>query len=324
MTLRTSTTVTAKPGNNSRVAVVRQFNRFYTRQIGVLNEAFLGSPYSLTEGRVLYELAQREKSTATAVRSNLGLDPGYLSRILRAFKSSRLIRAERSQSDGRETFLSLTPRGRKAIATLNARSNKEVAAKLRSIPEFEKRRLVTAMNTIEDVLAPPSGAEPGAKQKEPYILRPHQVGDMGWIVHRQGALYAQEYHWDEQYEALVAEIVAKFIQNFDPRRERCWIAERQGQIVGSVFLVKYSNAVAKLRLLYVEPSARGLGIGGRLVAECIRFARQAGYKKISLWTQSNLRAARHIYKAHGFRRGAKKRHHSFGHHLIAETWNLKL
>ena len=174
------------------------------------------------------------------------------------------------------------------------------------------------MHTIEELLAP------DAAQNEPYILRPHQVGDMGWIVHRQGALYAQEYGWDERYEALAAKIVAKFIEHFDPRRERCWIAERNGEIVGSVFLVKHSHTIAKLRLLYVESSARGLGIGARLVSECVRFARQAGYKKITLWTQSNLHAARRIYKAQGFRVGAKKRHHSFGHDLVAETWDLKL
>jgi GNAT superfamily N-acetyltransferase len=193
-----------------------------------------------------------------------------------------------------------------------------VAARLQSVPESRKGRLVAAMHTIEELLAP------DAAQNEPYILRPHQVGDMGWIVHRQGALYAQEYGWDQRYEALAAKIVAKFIEHFDPRRERCWIAERNGEIVGSVFLVKHSRTIAKLRLLYVESSARGLGIGARLVSECVRFARQAGYKKITLWTQSNLHAARRIYKAQGFRVGAKKSHHSFGHDLVAETWDLKL
>jgi DNA-binding MarR family transcriptional regulator/ribosomal protein S18 acetylase RimI-like enzyme len=313
-----------KPRGDSRVAAIRRFNRFYTRQIGVLNEAFLGTPYSLTEGRVLYELAHHEfpaaTATATAVGAALDLDPGYLSRIVRAFKKSRLIRTQRSPKDLRETLLSLTPRGLQAIASLNARSNKEVAARLRSVPDSEQARLVAAMHTIEAILGPP----PSAAQKEPYLLRPHQVGDMGWIAHRQGLLYAQEYRWDERYEALAAKIAAKFIEHFDSRRERCWIAERHGEIVGSVFLVKQSRTIAKLRLLYVEPSARGLGIGQRLVSECVRFARQAGYKKITLWTQSNLRAARHIYKSQGFRLGVKKRHHSFGHNLVAETWNLKL
>lgn len=313
----------SNPRKEKRIAAVRRFNRFYTREIGVLKDGFLGTPYSLTEGRVLYELAHRKnpsgKTTASAVCAALGLDPGYLSRIMRSFRKSRLIRTERSSSDGRETLLSLTPRGRQAIAQLDSRSSKEVAARLRSIPEPEKARLVAAMHTIEHLLAP----EPTA-QKEPYILRPPQGGDMGWITYRQGLLYAQEYNWDEHYEALVAKIVGQFIENFDPRKERCWIAERNNEIVGSVFVVKYTPTIAKLRLLYVEPSARGLGIGQRLVSECVRFARQSGYKKLTLWTQSNLYAARRIYKSQGFRLTAKKRHYSFGHNLVAETWDLKL
>jgi DNA-binding MarR family transcriptional regulator/ribosomal protein S18 acetylase RimI-like enzyme len=307
----------------NKVSAVRRFNRFYTREIGVLKDDYLGSPFSLTECRVLYELAHyknpADNATASAVCAALDLDPGYLSRIIRQFRKSRLIRTQRSASDGRETLLSLTPRGRQAIAQLDARSNKEVAARLRPIPESEKTRLVAAMHTIENLLAP----EPAA-QKEPYILRPPQVGDMGWVAHRQGLLYAQEYRWDEHYEALAAKIVGQFVENFDPRKERCWIAERNGEIVGSVFIVKHSPTIAKLRLLYVEPSARGLGIGQRLVSECVRFARQTGYKKLTLWTQSNLYAARRIYKSQGFRITAKKRHHSFGHNLVAETWDLKL
>jgi DNA-binding MarR family transcriptional regulator/GNAT superfamily N-acetyltransferase len=307
----------------NNVSAVRRFNRFYTREIGVLKDGYLGTPYSLTEGRVLYELAHRknpaDKATASAVCAALDLDPGYLSRIVRSFRKARLIRTERSPSDGRETLLSLTPLGRQAIAQLDARSNKEVAARLRPIPESEQSRLVGAMYTIEQLLAP----EPAA-HKEPYILRPPQVGDMGWIAHRQGLLYAQEYGWDDHYEALVAKIVGEFVENFDPRKERCWIAERNNEIVGSVFVVKHTPTIAKLRLLYVEPSARGLGIGQRLVSECVRFARQAGYKTLTLWTQSNLDAARRIYKSQGFRITAKKRHHSFGHDLVAETWDLKL
>ena len=316
--------MTPNPQKENRVAAVRRFNRFYTREIGVLREAYLGSPFSLTEGRVLYELAHpknpADKATASTVCAALDLDPGYLSRIIRSFRKSRLVRTEGSPSDGRETLLSLTPRGRQAIASLNSRSNKEVAARLRPIPESEKSRLVSAMHTIETLLAPPASDA----QTEPYLLRPHHVGDMGWITHRQGLLYAQEYGWDERYEALAAKIVGQFIDNFDPRKERCWIAERRGEIVGSVFLVKHSRITAKLRLLYVEPSARGLGIGQRLVSECVRFARQAGYKTLTLWTQSNLYAARRIYKSQGFRVTAKKRHQSFGHHLVAETWDLKL
>lgn len=305
------------PGK-TRVEAIRRFNRFYTRKIGVLQEGFLGSPFSLTQGRVLYELAHREKPTATAVGAELGLDGGYLSRILRGFKKAGLIRAERSDTDARETLLSLTSRGRKAIATLDRLSNEDVTARLRSVAEADQQRLVAAMDSIESVLLP------RASESEPYVLRPHQPGDMGWVVSRQGLLYAQEYGWDEHYEALAAKIVAHFVETFDARRERCWIAERKGETVGAVFLVKQSKTVAKLRLLHVEASARGLGIGKRLVEECVRFARRVGYKKITLWTQSILLAARHIYKQTGFRCVGKKRHHSFGHDLVAETWELKL
>lgn len=313
-------TATAKSRADAkgRVEAVRRFNRFYTRKIGVLQESFLGSAFSLTQGRVLYELAHREKPTATALGAELGLDSGYLSRILRGFKKARLINAERSSADGRETLLSLTARGRKTIATLDQRSNEDVTARLRGVSQGEQRRLVAAMNEIESVLARRTVAS------EPYILRPHQPGDMGWVVGRQGLLYAQEYGWDEQYEALAAKIAANFIETFDARRERCWIAERQGEIVGAVFLVRHSKSVAKLRLLHVEASARGLGIGKRLVDECLRFARRVGYKKITLWTQSILFAARHIYRQVGFRCVARKPHHSFGKDLVAETWELKL
>jgi DNA-binding MarR family transcriptional regulator/GNAT superfamily N-acetyltransferase len=316
--MRTGATVKNKAAAMARVDAIRRFNRFYTRKIGVLQEGFLGSTFSLTQGRVLYEIAHREKPTATAVGAELGLDAGYLSRILRGFKKDGLIRAERSDSDGREALLSLTPRGRRAIATLDQRSNEDVTARLQGVSEADQQRLVTAMDSIESVLAP------RAAESEPYILRPHQPGDVGWVVSRQGLLYAQEYGWDEQYEALAAKIAAHFIEKFDGRRERCWIAERKGETVGAVFLVKQSKTVAKLRLLHVEASARGLGIGKRLVEECVRFSRRVGYKKITLWTQSILLAARHIYKQAGFRCVGKKRHHSFGHHLVAETWELKL
>src|SRR5580692_3652091 len=313
-------TATAKSHADAkgRVEAIRRFNRFYTRKIGVLQEGFLGSAFSLTQGRVLYELAHREKPTATALGTELGLDAGYLSRILRGFKKDGLIRAERSDSDGREALLSLTPRGRRAIATLDQRSNEDVTARLQGVSEADQQRLVTAMDSIESVLAP------RAAESEPYILRPHQPGDVGWVVSRQGLLYAQEYGWDEQYEALAAKIAAHFIEKFDGRRERCWIAERKGETVGAVFLVKQSKTVAKLRLLHVEASARGLGIGKRLVEECVRFARRVGYERITLWTQSILLAARRIYKQAGFRCVGKKRHHSFGQDLVAETWELKL
>ena len=317
-TVRTGAAMNTNAAGMARVEAIRRFNRFYTRKIGVLQEGFLGSAYSLTQGRVLYELAHREKPTAAALGAELGLDAGYVSRILRGFKKEGLIHAERSEADGRETLLSLTLRGRKVIATLDQRSNEDVSARLRGVAEAEQRRLVAAMDEIESVLAPRSA------ENEPYILRPQQPGDMGWVVSRQGMLYVEEYGWDEQYEALAAKIAANFIEKFDARRERCWIAERKGETVGAVFLVKHSEKVAKLRLLHVEASARGLGIGKRLVEECVRFARRVGYKKITLWTQSILLAARHIYKQAGFRCVAKKPHHSFGKDLVAETWELKL
>src|SRR5512139_971582 len=270
-----------------RVDAVRSFNRFYTKQIGVLREGLLGSPYSLTEVRVLYELAHRSLPTAAELGRELGLDAGYLSRILRNFERRGLVAKARSRADGRQSLLSLRARGRKAFAPLNARSHDEVAAMLALLSVTEQGRLIEAMRTIQALLG--DRAEP----KVPYLLRSHRPGDMGWIIHRHGALYAQEYGWDETFEALVAEIAAKFIRNLDPQRERCWIAEREGEIVGSVFLVQKSKTVAKLRLMYVEPKARGLGIGKRLVEECIRFARHAGYRKITLWTNSVLLAARH-------------------------------
>ena len=300
------------------VDAMRRFNRFYTKQIGVLHEGLLGSQFSLTEVRVLYELAHRKKPTATLLAKELDLDPGYLSRILRRFETRRLVGRCNSTTDGRQSLLSLTPRGRKVFAPLNARSHREVAAMLRTLSATEQRHLLSAMETIERLL----GDRP--TPQVPYLLRPHQPGDMGWVIHRHGVLYAQEYGWDERFEALVAEIAARFIQHLDPKCERCWIAERAGEIVGSVFLVKKSKTVAQLRLLLVEPAARGLGIGGRLVDECIRFSRQARYRKIVLWTNSVLYAARHIYEETGFRLVHQESHHSFGHDLIGETWELKL
>ncbi len=303
---------------DSRVAAVRRFNRFYTQKIGALNEGLLESPFSLTEARVLYELAHRERPTATELCRDLALDAGYLSRILKGFAKRGLVVRVPSKDDGRRSLLSLTAEGRAAFAPLDARSRRENGALLRDLAPAEQARLVAAMQAIERLLGarPESGA--------PCLLRPHQPGDMGWIIHRHGALYAQEYGWDERFEALVAEIVAKFIAHFDPKKERCWIAERDGEIVGSVFLVKKSKTVAKLRLLLVEPAARGLGLGTRLVEECLRFARQAGYRKIILWTNDVLPAARHIYVKAGFRKLGSERHHSFGHDLVGETWELAL
>ena len=309
-------------GMPQRVAAVRHFNRFYTKRIGVLHEGLLRSPFSLTEVRLLYELAHREQLTATGLGKELGLDPGYLSRILSGFVKRGLVARTPSPADGRQTLLALTASGRKVFAPLEARSNEEVSAMLAGLSAPEQKRLIEAMHTIERLIG--TGPENQTASKAPYLLRLHQPGDMGWVVHRHGVLYAQEYGYDEHFEALVAEIVAEFIQRFDPKRERCWIAEKNGEIVGSVFLVQKSKTVAKLRLLLVEPAARGLGLGKRLVSECVRFARQVGYKKITLWTQSELNAARHIYQQAGFHLVREKPHHSWGHDLVAETWDLKL
>jgi DNA-binding MarR family transcriptional regulator len=305
-----------------RINIVRRFNRFYTRQIGVLHEGWLSSPFSLTQARVLYELAHREKPTATEVGNELGLDAGYLSRILSGFERRGFLEKTPSEADGRQTLLALTKEGSKAFAPLEAGTIEQVGAMIENLAESDRGRLIGAMQTIRKLLEAGGESEPAAKAA--YLLRPHQSGDMGWVVHRQGVLYAQEYGYDETFEALAAEIVAKFIQKHSAKRERCWIAEKHGEIVGSVFLVAGSKTVAKLRLLYVEPTARGLGIGGRLVSECVRFARQVGYKKVKLWTQSELDAARHVYKKAGFHVVEKKRHHSFSKDLVAETWELAL
>jgi DNA-binding MarR family transcriptional regulator/N-acetylglutamate synthase-like GNAT family acetyltransferase len=303
---------------DGRVGSVRRFNRFWTRQIGVLREGYLESPFSLTEVRVLYELANRGESTASELGEKLGLDAGYLSRILRGFEKHDLIHKRPSETDGRRRLLRLSERGREAFAPLDARSRNDIGAMLGGMSIAEQERLVGAMRTIEGLL----GVSP--EPVVPYLLRAHLPGDMGWVVHRHGVLYASEYGWDERFEALVAEIVAKFIRQYDPKLERCWIAERDGEIVGCVFLVRESEEIAKLRLLLVEPKVRGLGIGSRLVEECIRFARQAGYRKITLWTNDVLDSARRIYKAMGFRLVHEEPHHSFGHDLVGQTWELML
>ena len=304
----------------ARVAAVRRFNRFYTRQIGIIGERLLQSPFSLAEMRVLYEIANRENVSAVDLAEELRLDAGYLSRILRRFQTGGLVRRETSAEDGRRNLLSLTEKGQRTFATLNARQEEDVAALLTRVPAAGQRRLIESMHAIEEVLGAPAEGS-----KTPYVLRQHQPGDMGWITHRHGVLYSQEYGYDEHFEALVAKIVGEFIENYDPARERCWIAERNGEIAGSVFLVKKSATVAQLRLLYVEPSARGLGIGARLIDECLRFARRARYRKITLWTQSELLAARHLYEKAGFELVAEQRHRSFSRDdLVADTWELKL
>ncbi len=301
-----------------QVERVRGFNRFYTRHIGLLNEGLLDSAFSLTEARVLYELAHRDSVTAADLGRDLGLDAGYLSRLLKRFGAQGLIHRSPSKDDRRQFLLSLSDKGRAAFEVLNHASATQVSAMLSGLSAGARERLVQAMITVENLVG--DGATPDL----PCILRPHQPGDIGWIAHRQGLLYAQEYGWDHTFEALVAEIAAAFVRNFDPQRERCWIAERGGEIVGSVFLVRHSDEVAKLRLLYVEPSARGLGLGRRLVEECIGFARAKGYRTLTLWTNDVLVAARAIYQATGFRLVKEEAHHSFGKDLVGQTWDLDL
>lgn len=305
------------------VAKVREFNRFYTRLVGALDEGHLHSSFSLAETRVLYEIAHAAIApAATDLARDLQLDPGYLSRMLRGFERRGLVERVRSQHDARRTHLQLTSKGRSTFAELNTRATDAVARVLTPLAEREQRQLLESMRTIESLLGSRTIPEPQA----PFVLRPHRPGDMGWVVHRQAVLYAQEYGWDETYEALISRIVADFVDRFDPKRERCWIAERNGEIVGSVFLIQHPEraGVAQLRLLYVERSARGLGIGQRLVRECTAFARQARYKTITLWTNSVLTSARKIYQAEGYQLVAEKPHHSFGHDLVGQTWELTL
>ena len=303
---------------DDRVRAVRSFNRFYTKRIGLLQQGMVGSPFSLAEGRVLYELAHRDRPTASDLGKALDLDAGYLSRLLRGFGRRGLVAASASATDRRQRHLQLTANGRRASDRLDDGSQKAVGTLLRRLTAADQRRLVSAVQTIERLLG---DVEP---DRVPYILRPPEPGDMGWVVQRHGSLYAEEYGYDRHFEALVASIVGTFVETFDPARERCWIAEREGETAGSVFLVRKSEQVAKLRLLIVDPAARGLGIGGRLVAECVKFARQAGYRKITLWTHSQLVAARHLYREAGFQLVHKQPVHSFGLDLVDETWDLHL
>jgi DNA-binding MarR family transcriptional regulator/GNAT superfamily N-acetyltransferase len=300
------------------VSAVRRFNRFYTKQIGVLREGHLESAFSLTEVRVMYELAHRDGPTSSELVRELGLDSGYLSRILRGFERRGLIEKTKSERDARQAHLRLTDAGRAAFALLDSRADDEIAALVERVSRDDWRRLTDAMRTIERVLSP------AHESKRSYLVRTHQPGDIGWVVYRHGVLYAREYGWDERFEALVAQIVADFVHNLDPRRERCWIAEQDGERLGSVFLVKKTDTVAKLRLLLVEPKARGLGIGHRLVDECIRFARHAQYQRITLWTNSILHAARRIYEQAGFQLVSEEPHAMFGESLTGQTWELEL
>lgn len=306
----------SQPAAADRIEAVRRFNRFYTRKIGVLREGLLNTRFTLAQARALFELAHNEKATASAIAAELGLDAGYLSRILRGFAKARLLLRQPSPTDRRQTILSLTREGSAAFARLDAASRDEVGGILTALSTPDQARLVESMKTIQALL----GDRPHTLA--PYLLRSHRPGDMGWIVHRHGVLYAQEYGWDERFEALVAGIVAEFIAEEDPALDRCWIAERERAIIGSVFLVKETKRTARLRLFLVEPSARGLGIGTRLVDECTRFARQAGYRKIVLWTQDVLHAARRIYSRAGYQLVKTEPHNRFGKNLVGETWEL--
>lgn len=302
---------------DARISAVRRFNRFYTRTIGVLQEGVLESRFSLAEARVLYELAHCPDTTATALSRELALDSGYLSRILQRFEHDGLIRRTVSPSDRRQSVLSLTDAGRDAFAPLDTRSRQEIAALLGALPEPAQSRIVAAMDHIESLLG-------GARAAAPWLLRQHRPGDIGWVVARHGALYADEYGFDHRFEALVARVAGAFLVEHDPARERCWIAERDGVNVGSVFLVRQSDEVGRLRLLIVEPAARGLGIGKRLVAECIGFARAVGYRRMTLWTNDVLIAARQIYRQAGFRLVASSPECAFGPPTVAEDWELEL
>jgi DNA-binding MarR family transcriptional regulator/ribosomal protein S18 acetylase RimI-like enzyme len=300
-----------------QIAAVRAFNRFYTRKLGVLDQQLLESPYSLAEARVLYELAHQDGLSARAIGDRLGLDTGYLSRMLKGFAEKGLISRKPSTSDRRQHLLSLTAKGRLAFGRLNRGSHDQMETMLASLGA-DAPRVVQAMAVIERLL----GADEAPAS--PATLRSPRPGDMGWVVQAHGALYAAEYGYDASFEGLVADIVAKYLAGLDPSRERCWIAEMDGRQVGSVFLVKASDEVAKIRLLVIDPAARGQRLGHRLVDEAIGFARQCGYRKITLWTQSNLLAARKIYERAGFKRTASEPHRSFGQNLVGETWELVL
>jgi DNA-binding MarR family transcriptional regulator/GNAT superfamily N-acetyltransferase len=304
-----------------RIGVVRRFNRFYTRQIGVLRKTYLDSPYSLGEMRVLYEIAHAGARTASDIARALDLDAGYLSRVLRKFEKLGLITRKRAAEDARQSRLALTARGAKTFAPFERRSQQQAGAMLGKLKPAQQARLVAAMDSIATLLA---GETPKPTEKPRTILRQPRHGDFGWIVSRHAELYAQEYGWTEPFEGLCAQIVADFVNKYDPKCERCWIAELDGENVGTVMLVKDSDEVARIRLLLVDPKARGLGLGQRLVDECVSFARAAGYKKITLWTHSVLTAARHVYEKAGFTITSSEKKHSWGQDVVAEYWDLDL
>jgi DNA-binding MarR family transcriptional regulator/GNAT superfamily N-acetyltransferase len=306
------------------IDIIRGFNRFYTRQLGLLDHGLLGSEFTLTEARVLYELAHRDESTATQIADELGLDLGYLSRLLTKFERRRYLRRTRSPLDGRQSRLQLTAKGRDVFSPLDQAAREQIRMMTGHLTPPQHGELLAAMQSVRRLLDSASGAPGGQAAHAAYLIRPLQIGDIGWVTHRQGLLYAQEYGWDRTYESLVAEILANFVKNFDARFENAWVAERDHVTVGSVFLVRASDRLAKLRLLYVEPSVRGLGIGRRLVHQCIDCAREKGYKSLTLWTNDVLVSARRIYEAAGFRLTKEEPHHSFGKDLLGQTWELVL
>ena len=300
-------------------AIFRRFNRTYTSFLGTLNEGLLGSDFSLAEARVLYELATREEPRAAAIAADLEMDPAYLSRILARLERDGLLKRKTAGEDARAASLGLTARGRAAFQKLDALSEAQARRVLDGMAPGAAAEMIRCMRTMEGLLRKDA-------VRAPLVLRPHRVGDMGWIVHREGVGYATQFGWDETFEALVAKIVEHFITHFDPARERCWIAEIDGEHVGHIFLVRHPEepGTAKLRLLFVEPSARGRGVGEALVTECLRFARSAGYRKVVLWTQSMLEAAHRIYEKAGFRLVQEEAHHSFGHDLVGQEWEMEL
>jgi DNA-binding MarR family transcriptional regulator/GNAT superfamily N-acetyltransferase len=308
----------AVPDLDEAIEAMRRFGRLYTRRIGVLGRAYLDSPFSLTEARVLFELARQAPIPAAALANDLDLDPGYLSRILKGLARRQLLSRAPAPEDGRQTLLALSRAGREAFAALDAASRRQIGAMLERLSAAERQRLTRALGAVERLLAEPATAAPSLG------LRAHQPGDLGWIVQRHGALYAAEYGWDARFEALVARIVAEFAESFEPARERIWIAELEREPVGSIMLARADATTAKLRLLLVEPDARGRGVGRRLVAECIGFARAVGYRRMTLWTNSVLEAARRLYVEAGFTLVASEPHHSFGVALVGETWQLDL
>lgn len=306
------------PVPEQTIQLVRRFNRFYTRRIGLLREGLLDTPFSLTQARVLFEIAHRPGTRSANLATGLGLDPAYLSRLLGSFERRKLVVRKQSRDDRRVNHLRLTAKGRAAFARLDSLSREQSSELLAGLKSAEQQRLTDSMRAIQELLEPAVKAEPAI------TLRTHRAGDIGWVVARHGEIYTKEYGWDNTFEGLVAEIAGRFLTNFDPERERCWIAELDGQRAGCVFLVKHTATVAKLRLLLVEPSARGHSIGARLVDACIAFARQAGYRKVTLWTQNNLHAARRLYQRAGFRLVEEGKHHAFGVDLVQQVWDLKL